>query len=129
MVKHVFEYIMLLGVVAAIVSLTAFIVERKRNNELARRVRVLELKVANLKKQLEYMQLEGTSPHTIFHETTNTNSQDNLDHRILELYAKGYSYNKIAKMLGVSKSTVYRRLRKLLKEGKKAASKPLAVTA
>ena len=120
---------MLLGVVAAIVSLTAFIVERKRNNELARRVRVLELKVANLKKQLEYMQLEGTSPQSIFHEASTGSSQDNLDHRILELYAKGYSYNKIAKMLGVSKSTVYRRLRKLLKEGKKAAGKPLAVTA
>ena len=38
----------------------------------------------------------------------------NLDLQILELYSKGYSYGAIAKKLGISKLTVYRRLKAIL---------------
>jgi DNA-directed RNA polymerase specialized sigma24 family protein len=40
--------------------------------------------------------------------------RDLVDLKILALYRQGYSIREIAKMVGLSKSTVHRRLRKLL---------------
>ena len=40
----------------------------------------------------------------------------NIDLKILELYYKGYSLRQIARQVGLSHTTVHRRLRKMLKE-------------
>ncbi|MET1160395.1 MAG: helix-turn-helix domain-containing protein [Thermoprotei archaeon] len=46
---------------------------------------------------------------------TRTKLTESANKLILELYKQGYSVKQIAEQLGVSRSTVYRRLKKLLK--------------
>ncbi len=114
LVNILFDYITITLLLAATLGLVAFIVERRRNKKLEERVKFLERRLNSIKKQLEYMQYNNNVvPHSTLPQTANNND---LDSKILELYLKGYSYGQIAKQLGISKSTVYRRLKKLLKK-------------
>ena len=123
LVNILFDYITITLLLAATLGLVAFIVERRRNKKLEERVKFLERRLNSIKKQLEYMQYNNNVvPHSTLPQTANNND---LDSKILELYLKGYSYGRIAKQLGISKSTVYRRLKKLLREKEEVASKHL----
>lgn len=55
-----------------------------------------------------------SSPIDTGSETTSSRQGD-LDTQILDLYLKGYSYREIAKRVGVSHTTVYRKIKKMMK--------------
>jgi len=55
-----------------------------------------------------------TVPAGATSETIGVQQRD-LDTMILDLYLKGYSYREIAKKVGVSHTTVYRKIKKLMK--------------
>ena len=67
-------------------------------------VEVLETKLRRYMRLVEELRRESEEEKRNF----------NIDLKILELYGKGYSLRKIAKEVGLSHTTVARRLKKLL---------------
>lgn len=111
------EYITAITLIALIGVVVALITERREVIRLRNQLMRLELKYRQLGTRLnEYAnELIMTG---LTKEGLSTNEED-LDTKILKLYERGYSYGRIARELGISKSTVYRRLKKL-REGRKA---------
>ena len=90
------------------VTLVYTLVTRRENKILKSRVQELTLHIKRYERLLESMrESEEQKEKTV-----------NIDLRILELYNQGYSLRKIAKEVGLSHTTVARRLKKLLSEGK-----------
>ncbi|HIC99565.1 MAG TPA: winged helix-turn-helix transcriptional regulator [Pyrodictiaceae archaeon] len=80
---------------------------RSELEEARERLRALEdLALARLEEKPKKRESGETSGQDL--------ERDLLDLKILALYRQGYSIREIAKMVGLSKSTVHRRLKKLL---------------
>ena len=86
----------LLGLVAG-AALTALYFERRRLAEALAEVRRLRAKVRVLESQVRVQKAE------IF----------DVEARIAELWARGWSIRQIAKEVGLSKTTVWRRIQRL----------------
>jgi len=82
------------------------IVTRRENRILKSRVQELMLHLKRYERLLE----------SIKESEDQKEKQVNIDTKILELYGKGYSLRKIAKEVGLSHTTVARRLKRLLSE-------------
>ena len=78
--------------------------KRKEVGRLRMEVEVLETKLRRYMRLVEELRRESEEEKRNF----------NIDLKILELYGKGYSLRKIAKEVGLSHTTVARRLKKLL---------------
>ena len=101
-----FEYLVATLCILLLVSLVALLAKLGEVKRLRYQLRYLETRYENLRRQIDaYISMSSIG--------SRDNEQENLDLKILELHMKGYSYGAIAKKLGVSKSTVYRRLKKL----------------
>ena len=88
------------------VTLAYTLVTRRENKILKSRVQELTLHIKRYERLLESMrESEKQKEKTV-----------NIDLRILELYNQGYSLRKIAREVGLSHTTVARRLKKLLGE-------------
>jgi len=107
-VNTLFEYITTILAAGLILTLVAYFRKRSENMELKRELFFLERKLERMKQQLESLATMKSNANIVEFE------KGNLDLQILELYTKGYSYGMIAKKLGISKSTVYRRLKAML---------------
>jgi len=108
LVNTLFEYITAILAAGLILTLVAYFRKRSENMELKRELFFLERKLERMKQQLESLATMKSNVNIVEFE------KGNLDLQILELYTKGYSYGMIAKKLGISKSTVYRRLKAML---------------
>jgi len=87
------------------VSTSFLIVARSKLKKLEQDNKRLSYMVYQLRNQIKNL------------ESTTVKKQDkteNIDLKILELYYKGYSLRQIAKIVGLSHTTVHRRLKKLL---------------
>ena len=114
-----FEYITAILTLALALTLIAYMKKRSENMELKRELVYLKHRFEKVKLQLEALAKMKSNIDV----TVGDLGKGNLDLQILELYSKGYSYGMIAKKLGISKSTVYRRLKTVLNmkhKGKKA---------
>ena len=114
-----FEYITAILTIALALTLIAYMKKRSENMELKRELVYLKHRFEKVKLQLETLAKMKSNIDV----TVGDLGKGNLDLQILELYSKGYSYGMIAKKLGISKSTVYRRLKTVLNmkhKGKKA---------
>ena len=111
------EYITAITLIALIGVVVALITERREVIKLRNQLMRLELRYRQLGTRLnEYAnELIMTG---LTKEGLSTNEED-LDTKILKLYERGYSYGRIARELGISKSTVYRRLKKLRENKRK----------
>ena len=109
-----FEYITIILAAGLILTLVAYFRKRSENMELKRELFFLERKLERMKQQLESLATMKSNANIVEFE------KGNLDLQILELYTKGYSYGMIAKKLGISKSTVYRRLKAMLNMKRKS---------
>ena len=73
----------------------------------------LRSKVKELQEELKYaywiIRRKGKT------STAVPNMSENLDHQIYLLYMEGYPISEIARRVGVHRSTVYRRLKKIMK--------------
>jgi len=100
----------LLIILAAISGVTSsfLIVMRRKLMQLEKENKRLQYLVSQLKK--------GACMGSPFDNSRVANPRvpENLDLRILELYYRGLSLRQIAKEVGVSHTTVHRRLKKLL---------------
>ena len=108
MVLHVDPTIILLVLLAFIAggAVAYSIVTRRENRILKSRVQELMLHLKRYERLLE----------SIKESEDQKEKQVNIDTKILELYGKGYSLRKIAKEVGLSHTTVARRLKRLLSE-------------
>jgi len=88
------------------VTLTYGIVKRRESQILKARIQELSLHLRRYERLLE--NIREVEKHR--------EKQINIDAMILELYAKGYSLRQIARKVGLSHTTVSRRLKKLLGE-------------
>jgi len=111
------EYITAITLIALIGVVVALITERREVIKLRNQLMRLELRYRQLGTRLnEYAnELIMTG---LTKEGLSTNEED-LDTKILKLHERGYSYGRIARELGISKSTVYRRLKKLRENKRK----------
>ena len=114
LVNTLFEYITIILAAGLILTLVAYFRKRSENMELKRELFFLERKLERMKQQLESLATMKSNANIVEFE------KGNLDLQILELYTKGYSYGMIAKKLGISKSTVYRRLKAMLNMKRKS---------
>lgn len=105
-----FEYITAILTIALALTLIAYMKKRSENMELKRELVYLKHRFEKVKLQLEALAKMKSNIDV----TVGDLGKGNLDLQILELYSKGYSYGMIAKKLGISKSTVYRRLKTVL---------------
>ena len=105
-----FEYITAILTIALALTLIAYMKKRSENMELKRELVYLKHRFEKVKLQLEAL----ANMKSNIDVTVGDLGKGNLDLQILELYSKGYSYGMIAKKLGISKSTVYRRLKTVL---------------
>jgi len=109
-VNTLFEYITAILTIALALTLIAYMKKRSENMELKRELVYLKHRFEKVKLQLETLAKMKSNIDV----TVGDLGKGNLDLQILELYSKGYSYGMIAKKLGISKSTVYRRLKTVL---------------
>jgi len=109
-VNTLFEYITAILTIALALTLIAYMKKRSENMELKRELVYLKHRFEKVKLQLEALAKMKSNIDV----TVGDLGKGNLDLQILELYSKGYSYGMIAKKLGISKSTVYRRLKTVL---------------
>jgi len=107
-VNTLFEYIATILAIGLIISLVAYFRKRSENIRLKQDLALMEREIRILKRKLQAISENISLNNSVF--------EGNLDLQILELYTKGYSYGMIAKQLGISKSTVYRRLKKILEQ-------------
>mgnify|MGYP000645614235 CR=1 FL=1 len=105
-----FEYITTILAICLTLSIIAYMKKRSENMELKRELVYLKHRFEKVKLQLEALAKMKSNIDV----TVGDLGKGNLDLQILELYSKGYSYGMIAKKLGISKSTVYRRLKTVL---------------
>ena len=103
-----FEYITAILTIALALTLIAYFRERSENIRLKQDLAYAGKMVEKLRRKIELL-----TEHRV---VENTALPENLDLKILELYSSGFSYGQIAKQLGISKSTVYRRLKRMLEE-------------
>ena len=103
--ETMFEYIATISIIVAIISIVSLITKLEEVRSLKKQLIYMNNRYERLRKQLEYY-LSNES-------LINRSREENLDMKILELHLKGYSYGAIAKELGISKATVYRRLKKI----------------
>ena len=110
-----------LGLLGHVVRLRKLIVHLSHEvEEYRERIEHLETLVKDLNRRLEVV--EDLSIARARREATSTREVEQprsvddryIDLKILALYQKGYSIRQIAKELGLSKSTVHRKLKKLL---------------
>ena len=95
-------------------------------SELEKRLKNLQNRYAELLNEYDKLLSSKLSNEDVSEEAEEVGETVNLDMKILELYKAGYSYGQIAKELGISKATVYRRLRKIketLKESRRVVRK------
>ncbi len=89
---------------------------------LQHRVEKLEEQLASLEDKVGYLQSIALSKEALQSQDQAGRGeleeldQELIDLKILALYKQGYSIRQIAKEVGLSKSTVHRRLRKLLEK-------------
>ena len=109
--ETMFEYIATISIVVAIISIVSLIVKLEEVKSLKKQLIYMNNRYERLRKQFEY--------YLANESLMKRNREENIDMKILELHLKGYSYGAIAKELGISKATVYRRLKKIREASEK----------
>ena len=107
------EFTIVLLVVLAIasgVTGSLLIVTHSKLKKLERENKRLTFYLEQLRKTINNMREQGITTNI----QNNSPRSMNIDMKILELYSKGYSLRQIAREVGLSHTTVHRRLKKLL---------------
>jgi len=108
--------------IASGVTGSLLIVTRSKLKKLERENKRLTFYLEQLRKTINNMREQGITTNI----QNNSPRSMNIDMKILELYSKGYSLRQIAKEVGLSHTTVHRRLKKLLQKTPQEDMKQLA---